>query len=332
MRGIKTKRAGTKRETSAFEKRFFESAKRYRHLLEHLPVGVYRTTPDGTIIEANQALALMLGYADSVELKNINVKNLYVKREDRAEHLKKLDASETFFAEFELRRRDGKKIWGRDYPRAVLGAGGKIKYYDGILVDISQERESERKLAGALNKLKRSNRDKKGMIRQLESLSLTDDLTKLHNRRGFQLASQQCLDLALRNRTKTFLLFLDVDNLKGINDSLGHKAGDAALFKLAEILTRTFRKSDVIGRMGGDEFAVFLIDGSTQGVNTALDRLNGQIESYNATPGSRFHLSISAGVVSFDPESPCTMDELLLRADNLMYEQKRLKHQAVGRD
>jgi diguanylate cyclase (GGDEF)-like protein/PAS domain S-box-containing protein len=329
---MKTKRESPKTEISPFQNKFLESARRYGDLLEHLPVGVYRTTPDGTIIEANQALARMLGYANKVQLKNINVKNLYVKREDRAEHLRKLDASETFFAEFELRCRDGKTIWGRDYPRAVIGAGGKIKYYDGILVDITQERQSEKGLASALKKLERSNRDKKVMIRQLESLSLTDDLTKLYNRRGFQTASRQCFELGLRNKKKMFLLFLDVDNLKGTNDTLGHKAGDAALVKLAEILTRTFRKSDVIGRMGGDEFAVFPIEISPQGQNTALDRLNVQIEEYNATHGSPFRLSISAGVACFDPESPCTMDELLLRADRLMYEQKRLKQQAGGKN
>ncbi|OGD17243.1 MAG: hypothetical protein A2Y69_10130 [Candidatus Aminicenantes bacterium RBG_13_59_9] len=329
---MKTKKVSPKTEIFPFQKKFLESARRYQDLLEHLPVGVYRTTPDGTIIEANQSLVLMLGYANSVELKNVNVKNLYVKREDRAEHLRKLDASETFFAEFELRCRDGKTIWGRDYPRAVFGPGGKIKYYDGILVDITQERQSEKRLASALKKLGRSNRDKKEMIRRLKSLSLTDDLTKLYNRRGFQVASRQYLELALRNKTKAFVLFLDVDNLKGTNDRLGHKAGDAALVKLAEILTKTFRKSDVIGRMGGDEFAVFPIGISPQGMNAALDRFKAQIEEYNATPGSPFRLSISAGVAGFDPESPYTMDELLLRADKLMYEQKRLKQQAGGRN
>ena len=325
---MKTGRTSRTTGISVFQKKFFDSARRYRDLLEHLPVGVYRTTPDGKIIEANQSLARMLGYASSSELKNTNVKKLYVKQKDRAEHLRKLDASETLFAEFELRCRDGSTIWGRDYPRAVLAAGGKIKYYDGILVSISHEKESDEKLGKALKKLGRSNREKKDMIRQLKSLSLTDDLTKLHNRRGFLMATGALLELARRNKTKSSLLFMDLDNLKKINDTHGHRAGDLALFKLADILTRTFRQSDIIGRMGGDEFAVFSIDSSPEGMNAVLRRLDAHLEEFNAAGGCSFQLSISTGVSRFEPESPCDMDELILRADKQMYEQKRFKQQA----
>ena len=101
-----------------FKKRFLESEKRFQDLLEHLPVGVYRTTPDGKIIEANQALADMLGYESFEDLKDVNVKDLYVRAKDRTDHLKKLDARGTFSENFELLCRDGQTIWGRDYPRS----------------------------------------------------------------------------------------------------------------------------------------------------------------------------------------------------------------------
>jgi len=85
-----------------FEKKFLESEKRFQDLLSHLPVGVYRTTPDGKIIEANHALANMLGYESHQDLKDVNVKDFYVRAKDRAEHLKELDVRGTFFTESKI--------------------------------------------------------------------------------------------------------------------------------------------------------------------------------------------------------------------------------------
>jgi PAS domain S-box-containing protein len=254
--------------TEPFERRFLESEKRFQDLLEHLPVGVYRTTPDGRIIEANQALANMLGYERHEDLKDINVKDLYVRKEDRTEHLKKLDARGTFFTEFELRRKDGQTIWGRDYPRAAIDPDGKIKYYDGILLDITTQKTAEEDLKKALSKL--------------ETLSLVDDLTGLYNRRGFFTIALEHFKMADRQREKMFLLFMDLDNLKNINDTYGHHKGDQALIGIADILKTTFRSSDVKGRMGGDEFAVFLVGASRDGMEAAESRLKRNIEMFSA--------------------------------------------------
>ena len=115
-----------------------ESELRYQDLLQHLPVGVYRTTTEGRFIEANQALADMLGCRRIADLWQVNVNDFYVKRKARVDHLRRLESVLTAFSEFELRRRDGKTIWVRDYPRAVKGADGRVLYFDGILVDISE--------------------------------------------------------------------------------------------------------------------------------------------------------------------------------------------------
>lgn len=313
------------RNSSRSTKGFQDSEQRYLALVEHLPVGVYRTTPDGRFIEANAALAHMLGYEVPKELKDLNVKDFYVRRGDRSQHVRKLERSITFFTEFQLRRRNGTVIWGRDYPRAVKGRDGEVEYFDGILVDITREKLAEEALKKALQERERSNLERKKMIKKLESISLTDDLTGLLNRRGFFTFAQQYLQLAGRKRKPLFLLFLDLDNLKRTNDSYGHHMGDAALIRMAKILKKTFRLSDVKGRMGGDEFAVFPVGMSLHDVEVSLARLKKAIAAFNAGKRSPFNLSISSGISCYDHEYPSTIEELLVRADKLMYEQKLFK-------
>jgi diguanylate cyclase (GGDEF)-like protein/PAS domain S-box-containing protein len=313
------------RTSSLSNKRSQDSEDRRLALVEHLPVGVYRTTPDGRFIEANPALAHMLGYEVPEELRDLNVKDFYVRRGDRSQHMRKLERSITFFTEFQLRCRNGTVIWGRDYPRAVKGRDGEVEYFDGILVDITREKLAEEALKKALQEREKSNLERKKMIKKLESISLTDDLTGLLNRRGFFTFAQQYLQMASRKRTPLFLLFLDVDNLKRINDSYGHHMGDAALIRMAKILNKTFRLSDVKGRMGGDEFAVFPIGASLPSVEVSLDRLKKAIAAFNAGKRNPFKLSISLGIACYDHEYPSTIEELLVRADKLMYEQKLFK-------
>lgn len=308
------------------ESRLRNSEKLYRDLLKHLPVGVYLTTPSGEIIEANDNLADLLGYDDPIDLKNVNVNSFYVSQEDRKEHLKKLDTSITYFSEFELKRKDGRIICVRDFPRAVLGSDGKIKHYTGILVDITEQKETERQLHSALVDLENSNRERQKMIAKLESLSLLDDLTKLYNRRGFLAESREKLKSSQQNKTKVFFLFMDLDNLKWINDSWGHQKGDQALIYFSEILQKALRRTDIKGRLGGDEFAIFIEERKGLTPETLIKRLQTKIDDFNREKKLPFQLSISMGLSFYDPDHPCSIDELLIRADKLMYEQKREKH------
>lgn len=119
---------------------------RYQDLLQHLPVGVYRTSTHGRIIEANQELARMLGVRHQDDLKHLNVNSLYIRRKSRQEHMRRLAVAGTAFSEFQLRTRDGRTIWVRDYPRAIKGADGRVQYFDGILVDISERKAIEEAL------------------------------------------------------------------------------------------------------------------------------------------------------------------------------------------
>ena len=308
------------------EQKLRASERKYMDLLSHLPVGVYHTTPDGRIIEANQELANLLGYEHCSQLLNMHVDQLYVDTKDRDEHLKKLDTSFTSSAEFYLKRKDGRIICSRDYPRAVLDKNGEIIFYAGILVDITEQKQVEESLHKALKELERSNQERQRMIKQLENLSLTDDMTGLYNRRGFFTASKERLKLAQRNKQKLLFLFIDLDNLKWINDSFGHQKGDVAIEKFADILNKTLRKSDIKGRLGGDEFGVVAEEASENVPGLLEERLADEIKAFNAQHDQPFQLSISLGISYYNPEHPSTIEELMVRADRLMYAQKKIKH------
>jgi diguanylate cyclase (GGDEF)-like protein len=164
--------------------------------------------------------------------------------------------------------------------------------------------------------------------RELRYLALTDDLTCLFNRRGFFAAATQQLKLAQRNGQKLLLLFCDVDNLKKINDSHGHREGDLALIHTADALEQTFRDSDILARLGGDEFVVLATEASVQTSEILLRRLEKALKKSNAGE-SRYQLSLSVGVARFDPKRAVSLGELMAQADEAMYEQKRIHQESL---
>ena len=156
-----------------------------------------------------------------------------------------------------------------------------------------------------------------------------DRLTGLHARQAFLALAEQQLKAANRSMEPVLFFFADVDHLKSINDSLGHPEGDLALADSADILRRTFRGSDIIARIGGDEFVVLAMEAA--GNAEALKaRLKKQLHAHNAERQRPCELSISVGTACYDPASPCSLDELLARADADMYREKR-KKRARGR-
>ena len=302
-----------------------DSGKRYKTLLDRLPVGVYRTTPTGKVMEANPALVRILGYDDFSELHNINVQDLFVKEEDRIFMMKNLEEKRVWFSEFQLRRKDGKIIWCRDYSRVKKNEDGSIAYFDGILADITVQKTTEEKLRKALKELDESNKEREKMIKELKDLSLSDDLTGLYNRRGFYTIVSEYLKLARRESYPVFLLFLDLDDLKAINDNWGHHQGDKALKDLTHVINTTFRSSDVKARMGGDEFALFPIGKSDLYVEKVLERFQNNLQKFNRGNQAPYNISISYGISRWDPDKPISLDTLLKEADKKMYIHKRRK-------
>jgi diguanylate cyclase (GGDEF)-like protein/PAS domain S-box-containing protein len=158
---------------------------------------------------------------------------------------------------------------------------------------------------------------RKAMEEELARLATVDELTGLRNRRGFQAVAEPLARMAERNQRDMALLYIDLDNLKRINDEHGHTAGDQALVALADLLRATFRESDVLARLGGDEFVVLLPENGLE-AKIWMDRLQ---ELADRDP--RFaRLSFSVGVAGYDCERLGSIDALIREADAAMYREK----------
>jgi diguanylate cyclase (GGDEF)-like protein len=168
-----------------------------------------------------------------------------------------------------------------------------------------------------------------GMEKEIRNLSLRDELTGLYNLRGFHLLAEQSLRLAQRSKAPFSVLFIDLDNLKQINDLHGHNVGSATLAETGELLQATFRETDVLGRIGGDEFAV-AGQFSQAAIAAATQRLRDTSAHRNAHSGQRIHLSFSIGHVTSEQARNEPLKVLLSKADEAMYQEKRRKKSATG--
>jgi diguanylate cyclase (GGDEF)-like protein/PAS domain S-box-containing protein len=198
-----------------------------------------------------------------------------------------------------------------------------------FLLTLSPVKEPDGKTA-AVTVVSKKITELKRLEESLRSLSLSDDLTGLYNRRGFfSLAEQHCRQAKRRN-TRVFMLYGDVDDLKIINDTFGHHEGDRALIEIATILKETYRESDIVARIGGDEFVVMPVGNSESSIDIITSRLQKKLEALNERKDRAYRLSITVGIAHFDPEHPCSVDELLAEGDRMMYEQKKKKDLTPG--
>jgi diguanylate cyclase (GGDEF)-like protein/PAS domain S-box-containing protein len=184
----------------------------------------------------------------------------------------------------------------------IRNAEGSITAVTVVSIDITRQKELEK---------------------SLRAISITDALTGLYNRRGlFALAEQQIKSVS-RSKQWLSVLYVDLDNLKEINDQLGHQEGDAALIRAADILRATFRESDVIARIGGDEFVVIIVSDVRRSSNTIYNRLQQNLDAHNAVTKAAYTLSLSTGIAMYDPKKPVSFEDLLREADEFMYLHKK---------
>lgn len=164
------------------------------------------------------------------------------------------------------------------------------------------------------------------MQQDIQGVNLRDELTALRSAKGFYLLAEQAFRYSRRVQEPFGVLFVDMDNLKTINDRQGHSVGSVALVETAKLLTASFRETDVIGRVGGDEFVVA---GQFKQIELAIavERLRKAVARKNRAIGQRFSISLSMGYAVTEDFAHDTLQGLVKKADEAMYEEKRAKKQ-----
>lgn len=167
--------------------------------------------------------------------------------------------------------------------------------------------------------------ERQELLLKLKRQSIRDGLTGLYNRRGFFDLANKELKMANRVKKDFLLIYADLDGLKKINDSLGHNIGDQAIIEASSILRETFRASDIIARIGGDEFVVLALYDNEISENVIAPRIMKCIDKYNQKADRHYLLSISVGTERWRFTDPVDIDTLLMKADKKMYKHKNSK-------
>jgi diguanylate cyclase (GGDEF)-like protein/PAS domain S-box-containing protein len=292
-------------EQERISKALQESEEHFRTAFDYAAIGMALVSPAGRWLRVNRSLCDIVGYSEA-ELLESDFQALTHEGDlgNDLAHIYRLLAGEILTCQVEKRylHKHGPEVWALTSISLVRDAQGSPLHFIFQIEDITERKRAE----GAI-----------------KTLSLVDELTGLYNRRGFLAFSEQHLISLQRANKSLMVVYADLDGLKQINDSFGHKEGDRALMKTAEILRETFRTSDVIGRLGGDEFTVFAAVELEGGVEAVIARLNDKFQSYNAQNASPYRLSISVGLAFMHPDESQTVEELMAQADEAMYQNKR---------
>jgi diguanylate cyclase (GGDEF)-like protein len=177
-------------------------------------------------------------------------------------------------------------------------------------------------VSNAIARIIRFTHGQLGLQRALLQMAFRDELTGLHNRRGFVALAARHLRCASDTGQRMVLFFADLDGLKSINDRFGHGEGDRALMRAAACIKKTFRKYDVTGRLSGDEFVALILEVPGRSAEAICRRLQAKLADCSGAEG-RYQLSLSVGLARFDPCKPVTLQELMRQADTALYRDKR---------
>jgi len=158
-------------------------------------------------------------------------------------------------------------------------------------------------------------------------LSISDELTKISNRRGFLTLTRHSLDVCRREMFPATLVFFDLDKFKEINDTYGHAEGDRALKIFASEMRESLRTSDIFARLGGDEFVVLLTNSGPDIIQEILKRFEDSVKSRCVSTSLPYFIEFSYGLVNYDPLKHESIEDMLNEADSAMYENKKIKRQ-----
>ena len=159
------------------------------------------------------------------------------------------------------------------------------------------------------------------ILQSLYRTTIIDELTGLYNRRGLHTLGNQQVELAKRHNDDIFIFYLDLDGMKSINDTLGHEFGDKALIDTSNIMHKTFRTTDILSRIGGDEFVVVVVKAQHEFIPIIIQRLKEYVAGMNSS-NKKYNLSISIGVSKVDLNNESPLDDAIQDADKEMYRVK----------
>ncbi len=274
--------------------------------VEQSPVSVVITDIGGLITYVNPKFSELTGYSyeDSIGANPRILKSPTTSRDVYTDLWATLTAGRLWRGEFCNQKKNGELYWESAAISPLLDDKGHITHYVAVKENITE---------------------RKKLQEQLQELSLKDELTGLSNRRSFYLLAEQQIKEANRQQQEFLLFSADMDGLKTINDTWGHLAGDRAIIAIAGILRSTLRDSDIIARLGGDEYAGVSIKADAQDAPKMLERLQANLAAWNLASAEPYKLSVSIGVVEYDPQQPSSLEKLLAMADQRMYEEKKRK-------
>ncbi|WP_229724021.1 putative bifunctional diguanylate cyclase/phosphodiesterase [Oxalicibacterium solurbis] len=284
-----------------------EAERRYRSIFENAIEGIYQSTPNDGYLAVNPALARMYGYASPQEmiavLRDID-HQLYVDPHRRAEFVRLME-QDNVVTNFESRiyRRNGEIIWISENARAVHDSSGKLLFFEGTVEAIT-----ERKLHEA----------------EIRFQATHDALTGLPNRTLLYDRMQQAMLHSQRYGNLTAIAFLDLDQFKFINDSLGHQVGDELLKITAQRLKSCLRESDTVARQGGDEFVLLLTSQpNEESITQTMQRVLHEVAQPWTANDLEFRITCSVGITLY-PNDGRDAETLLKHADSAMYKAKEL--------
>lgn len=274
----------------------------FQELFESAPVAIVILDENDRVIRINSEFTRIFGYG-AEEILGRRINDLIVPDELRQEGLDmtaQVASGETLERESLRRRKDGTTLWVSIVARPFKVGDEPGRVY-GMYHDISDRKRAEE---------------------ELRALSLVDALTGLPNRRAFITLSDQAMKWAARVGKDVLLIFIDVDNLKLINDTHGHLAGDRALVDTARVLRETFREADIVARLGGDEFIALISADNEEAGKLVMGRLQARVAAHNQAGDRPYSLGLSIGFTHSKAEGARLLD-LMERADASLYEQKR---------
>ena len=269
------------------------SEEKYRSLFNRSLDGIYQSTINGKYIDANPALVKMLGYENKNELLKIDIPNeLYYKKENRPDINERNKVFST-----KLKKKNGSLIDVEISSRVVTDKDNKPLFYEGIVRDITERIKNEE---------------------QLKYLSYHDKLTGLYNRAYLE---EELNRLDVERQLPLSIIMADVNGLKLVNDTFGHKDGDELLKTVAEIFKNSFRKEDIISRYGGDEFVILLPKTSEKEILDILNRIEKERLIYAS---QKIPISISIGYATKYQKSQ-KIYQIMQDAEEMMYKQKLIE-------